>query len=127
MGIQLNTVVPWGRCLAEYRQMFDLSETDLTKTILDCGAGPASFTAEMTQMGHRVLACDPIYQFTAADIEQRIQSTYTEIITKVRQQQESYVWQNIHSPDHLGEVRMAAMSQFLADLPDGLTAGRYRL
>ena len=126
MGIQLKTVVPWGRCLAEYVSMFNLTEADLTRNILDCGAGPASFTAEMTDQGRRVMACDPIYQFSKAEIEQRIQDTYDNILTQVAQHQDSYVWKEIRSPEHLGEVRMQAMGQFLLDFETGLQAGRYR-
>jgi SAM-dependent methyltransferase len=125
MGIQLDRVVPWGRCLAEYERMFNLNAADKAGSILDCGAGPASFTAEMTRLGHRVLACDPIYQFNAAEIQHQIHATRTEILEKVRQQRDSYVWRDIASPEQLEAVRMAAMEAFLADFPDGLAAGRY--
>lgn len=126
MGIQLKTVVPWGRCLAEYIKMFNLTEADKAKTILDCGSGPASFTVEMTAQGYQVTACDPIYQFGKAEIKQRIQETYDDILTQVAQHQDSYVWQDIRSPEHLGEVRMQAMQQFLSDFEVGLQAGRYQ-
>jgi SAM-dependent methyltransferase len=127
MGIQLKTIVPWGRCLSEYVRMFNLTPPDKAKTILDCGAGPASFAAEMTQQGYCVLACDPIYQFSAAEIEQRIQATYTEILDQLRQHQDSYVWHEVKSPEHLGQVRMAAMQAFLTDFPVGFKAGRYQV
>lgn len=37
-----------------------------------------------------------------------------------------FVWRDFSSPEHLGEVRMAIMQQFLADFPAGLREGRYR-
>ncbi|MEM8806392.1 MAG: methyltransferase domain-containing protein [Cyanobacteria bacterium P01_G01_bin.38] len=127
MGIQLDSVVPWGRCLEEYTQMFALTKADRQKQILDCGAGPASFTAEMTQLGHSVIACDPIYEFGVDAIANRIQATYDTIITQLQQHLNSYVWRDIASPEHLGKVRMAAMQQFLLDFPAGKAAGRYRV
>lgn len=125
MGLKLETVVPWGRSLNEYLQMFDLSLTELSGKILDCAGGPASFNAQMTAQGFQVVSCDPIYQFTADEIEQRIRDTYDTIINGVRTHQDQYVWSAIASPEHLGAVRMAAMNQFLADFPTGFAEKRY--
>jgi len=125
MGIQLNQVVLWGRCLAEYQSMFALSEADLQSHILDCGGGPASFTAEANALGHRVTACDPIYAFNAADIAPRIDAARDLIMPQVRQKVEAYVWQSIETPEQLETVRMAAMKQFLTDFSTGKLARRY--
>jgi hypothetical protein len=126
MGLRLEQIVPWGRSLAEYIQMFDLTEEDFSGQILDCGGGPASFNAELTRQGGRVISCDPVYQFSAVEIAQRITETRPLILKGVQENLDHYVWQTISSPDHLVEVRMAAMQQFLADFPRGLQAGRYR-
>jgi SAM-dependent methyltransferase len=125
MVFQLAEVIPWGRSLPEYVQMFDLTPNELHLRILDCAGGPASFNAEMTRLGYKVLSCDPIYQFSAAEIDQRIQQTYQTVIDGAKATRENYVWQDIQSPEHLGQVRMAAMQQFLQDLPEGLQQGRY--
>jgi SAM-dependent methyltransferase len=125
MGLTLDRIVPWGRSQAEYCQMFNLSDRDRQKNILDCGAGPASFCAEMTQQGARVIACDPIYQFSAEAIAQRIRDVYPVILTGVEAHLASYVWTEIPSPQVLGDIRMAAMDKFLVDFPKGLAQGRY--
>jgi hypothetical protein len=62
MAMQLDQVVPFGRSLDEYCQMFALSEDDLARTIIGVGDGPASFNAEMqalriTKYWGRVLFC----------------------------------------------------------------------
>lgn len=126
MGLKLEKVVPWGRSSSEYCRMFGLTQTDLEKTILDCAGGPASFNAEMTRQGYSVISCDPVYQFTVHEIEQRITETYITILEGVSLHQNQYVWQGqITSPLELGEVRMAAMKQFLDDFPEGLKQKRY--
>ncbi|MBW4489459.1 MAG: hypothetical protein KME12_16865, partial [Trichocoleus desertorum ATA4-8-CV12] len=125
MGIKLETIVPWGRSLSEYIAMFSLTPTDLNRRILDCGGGPASFNAEMTHQGYSVISCDPIYQFSTDEISQRIQATYPQIINGVTANRDSYVWDTIAFPEQLGEVRMAAMNQFLRDFSIGFQAGRY--
>jgi hypothetical protein len=130
MGITLSQVVPWGRSLHEYRRMFDLGDwVDREKgdrPILDCAGGPASFNAELTQQGFSVISCDPIYQFSAAEISRRIAETYDAIVQGVAANPENYVWQDVSSPAELGQVRMAAMNAFLADFSEGLNQGRYR-
>ncbi|MEH2425845.1 MAG: SAM-dependent methyltransferase [Nostoc sp.] len=125
MSFKLKNIIPWGRSMEEYVKMFDLTPEELRLTILDCAGGPASFNAEMTAQGYKVICCDPIYQFTANEIDNRIQDTYQIVIDGVKAIQEYYVWQNIQSPEQMGEIRMAAMRKFLADLPLGINENRY--
>ncbi|MFM6454087.1 MAG: SAM-dependent methyltransferase, partial [Planktothrix sp.] len=117
MGLQLNTVIPWGRNFNEYMRMFDLTSVDLKQSILDCAGGPASFNIELIKQGYSIISCDPIYQFSADEIYRRIQETYTTVIDGVKANYQDYVWDSISSPEQLGEMRMAAMKQFLADFP----------
>lgn len=125
MGLRLENVVPWGRSLEEYIRMFDLKPDEFQLKILDCAGGPASFNAEMTRQGYQVVCCDPLYQFTADEIAQRIQETYKTVIDGTQATRDYFVWQDIQSPDHLGQIRMAAMQRFLEDFPVGIQQGRY--
>ena len=125
MGIQLDTVVPWGRSYDEYVAMFDLDRRALGSRILGVGDGPASFNAEATARGHRVVSCDPIYAFTPAQIRRRIDETYPTIIDGCRQHRDTFVWTRITSPDHLGRIRLAAMEAFLADFGGASCRDRY--
>ncbi len=123
--MKLEDVVPWGRTLAEYKLMFSLSETDLNTKILGCGDGPASFNAEMADLGHSVVSIDPIYQFSIAEIEQRVRATYELVISQVKQNSRHYVWQNFQDADQLGRARLKAMEKFLLDYESGKMTGRY--
>lgn len=125
MVVRLENVVPWGRSLDEYWHMFDLDEDLLSGRILGCADGPASFNAEMTALGRSVVSCDPLYQFPASGIRDRVEATYPLILEQVRQSQDDYVWDVIPSPEALGEMRLAAMERFLDDFEDGLANGRY--
>lgn len=125
MGLKLDQVIPWGRCLDEYIGMFHLTSADRKLNILDCAGGPASFNVEMTRQGNQVTSCDPVYQFSAVEIAERIQETYQRVIDGVRANVDDYLWTNIESPTKLGEVRMAAMQQFLEDFPQGIEESRY--
>ena len=88
----LEQVVPWGRSFDEYRQMFALTGDDLDSRILGCGDGPANFNAEATRLGAMVISCDPIYQWTANDIRDRIAATHDEILDQTRQNIDEFVW-----------------------------------
>jgi hypothetical protein len=123
--MKLEEVVPWGRSLAEYQSMFNLSGTDLNAKILGCGDGPASFNAEMTELGHSVVSIDPVYQFSAEQIEQRVRATYEPVISQVKQNPDRYIWQSFRDADELGKARLVAMEKFLSDYESGKNAGRY--
>jgi hypothetical protein len=105
--------------------MFALTPGDLLGRILDCAAGPSSFNAELTAEGREVTSCDPIYVLTAEEIRARILATCESMVANVRAAREEFVWEEFISPEHLGEVRMAAMRRFLTDFRVGLAEGRY--
>ena len=67
--MELSEIVPWGRSFDEYTKMFSLSESDLKKTILCCGDGPACFNAELSKVGGTVVSVDPVYQFVLVQRE----------------------------------------------------------
>lgn len=125
MQYKLESVVPWGRNFNEYLKMFSLTSDELKLKILDCAGGPASFNVEMMQQGYQVISADPIYQFSVVEITQRIQETSEQVLAGLETNREDFVWQDIQSPQHLGEIRMAAMQQFLPDLLLGIEQGRY--
>ena len=125
MSVVLEEVVPWGRTLDEYRLLFDLSDEDIRSRIIGCGDGPASFNAEMCELGFRVTSVDPIYSLTRSDIEKRIAHTYPTIIDQCKTSRHNFIWSYFSDPDHLGAHRLAAMNRFLADLELGLRERRY--
>lgn len=125
MTFQLDDVVPWGRNLGEYVAMFALSEEDLGRTILGCGDGPASFNAEVSRLGCRIVSVDPIYRFTVAELWSRIEATAAVVAKQLETNADEFVWSHFAGPDELIRARLEAMSAFLSDLPVGLTSGRY--
>jgi hypothetical protein len=122
----LDQVVPWGRSFDEYRRMFGLTDEDLGRTIVGCGDGPASFNAEMTRRGGRVVSCDPLYRWETADIRARITATSDQVLDQTRRNADEFEWGgDIASVEELGQVRMRAMNAFLRDYESGRLAGRY--
>ncbi len=127
MNCTINNIYPWGRSFEEYRRMFLLSDDDLNGRIIGCADGPAAFNAAMHRMGRRVVSVDPLYQFTADEIRSRIEATYAIQLKHVEENRERFVWNDIKSAQALGERRMSAMNEFLADYEAGRREGRYRV
>ena len=124
-GFRYEQVVPWGRSLDEYRQMFSLTDGDLQSRILGCADGPASFNVEMLKRGNPVVSCDPLYRLTADQIKIRIDATYQDVMEQLRENRSQFVWHTIRSPEELGQIRMRAMLAFLEDYDQGKRDGRY--
>ncbi|MEM8674154.1 MAG: SAM-dependent methyltransferase [Cyanobacteria bacterium P01_G01_bin.67] len=125
MVMKLDRVVPFGRSLDEYIQMFALSDRDLHQQILGVGDGPASFNAEGTKRGYKITSIDPIYQFSGADIKQRFNAVVDNIINQVIATPKNWVWSYHQNPQDLKASRIKALETFLADYQQGKQEDRY--
>jgi len=123
--MKLSEAVPWGRNLEEYRMMFALGDGELNSRILSVADGPASFNVELSQQGRKVVSVDPIYQFTATEIQSRIDSVTPKIRKIVIQDSDRFCWDYYRDADHLVEIRHAAMAKFLADFSSDKVRSRY--
>lgn len=125
MAFCLDSVVPWGRNLNEYRLMFQLTDDDMKKRIAGFGDGPASFNYEATKQGCSVTSFDPIYGFSKSDIQRRIDEVRISVMEQMKQNMDNYVWTQIRNLDELEDVRMSAMRLFLSDYECGKKENRY--
>lgn len=119
--------MPFGRSLDEYQKMFNLSEGDLSKTILGVGDGPASFNAEMLKRGHPVTSLDPLYQLSGQEIEQQFYRVVDDVIQQVEATSDNWVWTYHQSPDDLQRNREKALKIFVNDYELGKQQGGYRI
>jgi len=126
MAFTLSEVIPWGRSYGEYLAMFSLSTSDLGKSILGSGDGPASFNSILTQQNGSIVSVDPLYSCTTEQIQQKIDETYETVLKQTRENKDEFVWDFIPSVEALAEKRMAAMREFLKDYEQGIREKRYR-
>lgn len=127
MAMKLEKVVPFGRCLDEYIQMFNLTAQDLNQKILSVADGPASFNAEGTHQGYQITSIDPIYQFTGEEIQQRFNAVVDTIIEQIAATPQDWVWSYHASPEALRQSRINTLKKFLADYDLGKQQKRYIL
>jgi hypothetical protein len=105
--------------------MFSLTDADCGKRILGCADGPASFNAEAAARGMTVVSADPLYRFTADEIQTRIEATVPVISAELRANQHEFVWEHFASADAVIGTRIRAMRAFIADYEIGSTEERY--
>lgn len=125
MVMRLEQVTPLGRSLEEYWLMFALTEKDLDKKIVGVGDGPASFNAEMKELGNNVTSVDPLYEFTGEEIEKQFYAVIDKVIEQVKSSPGNWVWAYHTSPEHLKLHRKQAIIKFLKDYEQGKAEGRY--
>lgn len=115
----LEQVVPWGRSFDEYRRMFALEDADLSRRILGCGDGPASFNAEATRRGTTAVSFDPIYRCDVAQLRQRIDATCDTVLDQTRRNLDDFVWNEIGSVEELGQVLRGLDRRGSLRVPEG--------
>ena len=125
--MRLDRVVPFGRTLKEYSTIFNLKDSDFQKRILGVGDVPASFNAEATQQGHNICSIDPVYEFSAEQIQSRFDEVVDDIIEQVIDTPQDWVWSFHKNPQDLRNTRERALSLFLDDYERGKQAGRYQI
>jgi len=125
MSFSLDQVVPWGRSFDEYVAMFGLAPADFGRRMLGCGDGPAAFNTVANKRGGGVVSVDPLYACSLADIEKRIEETFPVVLAETDRNREEFVWGHVKNIEELGELRMSAMKQFLADYEAGTKEYRY--
>lgn len=125
MEFELDKVVPWGRNLKEYREMFNLSDNDLDKNIISFGDGPASFNSELNHIGKKCISVDLIYQFSEIELKERFEVVKNQVMKQVRNNTDNFTWKSIKNPDELENLRINSMTDFLKDFSKGKKSGRY--
>ncbi|MFE3316963.1 class I SAM-dependent methyltransferase [Nocardia sp. NPDC059195] len=103
------------RSLGEYRAMFALTDDDLGRRILDCPGGAAGFTAEVSQRGGDVTACDIAYFDKGVD---RVAATAVAEADRgnryVREHADAYRWTFFADPADHHRARRESAEQFAA-------------
>ena len=121
----LAGVTPWGRRASEYRAFFDLPEDPGPGRILDCGAGPSSYTAEMTGAGVKVTALDPLYRLPVPAMQRLLADAEHKIGPALTAERHRFVWDFYGDIHRLLTARREAAERFFADYSAGRAGGRY--
>ena len=125
-ALQLDRVVFIGRTYFEYIRMFDLGGYDLKRgAVLDCAAGPSSFTAEVRKQGCEAIACDALYGCQVETLKDKGAKDIEHTFQKVDDVPHLYVWKYYRDRREIIALRHKALECFVNDYPSGLKDGRY--
>jgi hypothetical protein len=125
MVMKLDDVVPLGRSFDEYRLMFQLSEADLDKNLIGVADGPACVNAELAKLGKNYVSVDPVYIFSADEIEHKFYQVIDDIMAQVEASPDDWVWSYHKNVQGLKNTRTDTMKKFSVDFAGGLQEGRY--
>lgn len=127
-SLQLDRIVFVGRTYSEYLRMFDLDESALRNgPVLDCPAGPSSFTSEARDKGFDVTACDVLYGNPVETLVGKGWKDIEHTFLKVDDVPHLYVWKQYKDRQEIIGLRQKALGLFEQDYSDGFRQGRYIL
>jgi len=124
--LNLDRIVFIGRTFDEYMRFFDLDQSILTQgSVLDCAAGPSSFTAEANRLGFKVTACDILYRLSLDTLTEKGREDIEHVFQKVDGVPHLYVWKYYKNRKEIIALRHKALDLFSQDFSARLAEGRY--
>lgn len=125
--LDLDRIAFIGRTAAEYMMMFELDKSAFEKgPILDCPAGPSSFTAEAHRAGFNVTACDVLYDLSPGMLVSKGREDISHVFERFDEVSHLYAWNYYRDKGEVIALRQKALSLFGDDFREGLEQGRYR-
>lgn len=121
----MRKLVLWGHDVAEYREMFGLSEDEINSSILEYGCGPSAVNSQQAQRDHHVVSCDPLFVLDKDTLASKAVMIFADMADQVKKEQERFDFSRSGSYDNLVAERQKGMKEFFADYEAGKTQGRY--
>ncbi len=124
--LNIDRIAFIGRTYHEYMRMFDIHESMLRQgCVLDCAAGPSSFTAEGHKLGVNVTACDVLYGQSLKELSEKGAEDIEHVFQKVDEVPHLYVWRYYKDRKEIIALRHKALDIFSKDFFLGKSDGRY--
>lgn len=125
--LDIDRIAFIGRTYGEYINIFDLDENILSQgPVLDCAAGPSSFTAEAHQRGYDVSACDILYNLAPSELLKKGTGDIEYVFRKFNNASHLFTWMFYKDKEHVMSLRKEALRQFIGDYQQSRKNGRYK-
>ncbi len=109
--------------LDDYRKMFSLTDRELKKNILDCGARQSSFNAQINKIGGNVVSVDEWYQQDFKTIEKNSKLATQNTLEFIRDNAKDYY--NFDQKIDHSKKHQHALDLFLNSYEKGAKTGTY--
>lgn len=126
MEIASSVRASWVYDFSDYQQMYDLSERDLTQSILDFSAGIASFNAEATKRGIRVISCDATYALSEDKMHPSAQHFLQETVSYLKANPNRLKESSTTTVNRVIDLWEKTEKTFLQDYALGKAQNRYQ-
>jgi hypothetical protein len=122
----LIPIVPgWIYSLADYRQMFDLSDQDCQHKILNIPGGLSSFNAEMYARGHAIVGSDLFWNFSAVEVTKQVEALFEKNKMYLHQHMNRLRDPSLEFFEQIIQSWKKSKDLFLQDYEKGKAQGRY--
>jgi len=121
----MRRLVLWGHHLDEYRDMFQLSEADLTKRFLEYGSGATAVNFELQDLASECISCDPWFHLNIAALKTEITANFDARLQQFKTEKQVFDLSRYGDLDTLLAYRREGIATFLADYDQGRLDKRY--
>jgi len=112
----IGSLVVTPRPLAEYRDMFRLTEADLRAgPILDCPGGASPFGTQVRARGGSVTSVDPAFRMSAENLARSVHQDIEHAAAWMRDHPDNFDWSYMGSPAAFTRSFQLAAEMFLMD------------
>ena len=121
----MRRLVLWGHHLDEYRDMFQLSESDLSARFLEYGSGVSAVNSELTKRASECISCDPWFDLDKKVLTAQVNANFEARLHQFKTEHQVFDLSRYGNLDALIAYRRAGIDAFLADYDQGHKEGRY--
>lgn len=122
----MRKLVLWGHDLDEYREMFELSDAQLSAKLLELGSGPTAVNGQLTQLGGHITSCDQLFSKDINELKKHVNDEFNFMMEEIRQDQSMFNWDAYGSIDNFFAKRRQGIESFFCDYNQDLEQKRYQ-
>ncbi len=123
--VSMRRIALWGQHLDEYKDMFALTDEDLSKSFLEYNSGISAFNVEIQGTASACVSCDPWYALDKKSLQNKIETNFTTRVSQLENNLDSLDVSRYGSFEKLVSYRRKGIASFLADFEKGLEDKRY--
>lgn len=121
----MGKLVIWGHTVADYREMFNLSDADLKGKILEFGCGPSAFNQEMHAKKGTCISCDPLFALDKATLKTKASLIFADMGESLQLEQHKFDFSHYANLTQFIQQRHEGMLRFFDDYQEGKKQKRY--
>ena len=108
----MRKLVLWGHTVEEYQEMFDLSEHDLDKRVLEYGCGASAVNAQITAKSGRIVSVDPLFQLDKSALVSEVGQIFSGMVERIAQDAVQFDFSRSGGLEAFVSTRRAGMDVF---------------